>query len=66
MKVTYDPNTNVLSVIFKEGVPVMESDEDKPGFILDYDAEGHLASLEIPDASSRVSDARKIEYEMTA
>jgi uncharacterized protein YuzE len=66
MKVTYDSNANILSVIFKEGVPVMESDEEKPGFILDYDAEGHLVSLEILDASSRVSDARKIEYEMTA
>lgn len=66
MKVTYDPNTNTLSVIFKEGVPVMESDEDKPGIILDYDAEGHLVSLEILDASNRVSDTRKIEYEMTA
>ena len=66
MKVTYDPNTNTLSVIFKEGVPVMESDEDKPGIILDYDADGHLVSLEILDASSRVSDTRKVEYEMTA
>ncbi len=66
MKVTYDHRTNTLSVIFKEGATVMESDEDKPGVILDYDAEGDLISLEILDASSRVSDAQKIEYEMTA
>lgn len=66
MKVTYDPNTDSLSVIFKEGVAVAESDEDKPGVILDYDAEGNLISLEILDASTRVSETRKIEFQMTA
>ncbi|HYA42755.1 MAG TPA: DUF2283 domain-containing protein [Syntrophobacteraceae bacterium] len=66
MKVTYDPKTDTLSVIFKEGISIAESDEDKPGVILDYDAEGNLVSLEILDASARVSDARKVEFEMTA
>ena len=66
MKVTYDPKTDTLSVIFKEGSAVTESDEDKPGVILDYDAEGCLVSLEILDASARVSNTRKIEFEMTA
>jgi len=66
MKVIYDPRTDTLSVIFKEGAPVAESDEDKPGIILDYDAEGNLVSLEILDASTRVSDTRKIEFQMTA
>jgi uncharacterized protein YuzE len=66
MKVTYDPKTDTLSVIFKEGISIAESDEDKPGVILDYDAKGNLVSLEILDASSRVSDARKVEFEMTA
>ena len=65
MKVMYDPSTNTLTVIFKEGVPVIECDEDKQGVILDYDAQGHLVSLEILDATTRVSDTRKIEYEMT-
>jgi len=66
MKVTYDPKTDTLTVILMEGVPIAESDEDKPGVILDYDEAGNLLSLEILDASSRVSDARKIEYETTA
>ncbi len=29
MKVTYDPKTDPLSVIFKDRTPVVESDEDK-------------------------------------
>ena len=65
MKVTYDPRTDTLTVILKEGVQVAESDEDKPGVILDYDAEGNLLSLEVLDASRRVTDARKIEYQTT-
>ncbi|QCQ21777.1 DUF2283 domain-containing protein [Desulfoglaeba alkanexedens] len=63
MKVSYDQRTDTLSVVLKEGVQVSESDEDKPGVILDYDEQGDLISLEILDASKRVTDARKIEYQ---
>jgi uncharacterized protein YuzE len=66
MKVIYDPRTDSLTVILKEGVAVAESDEDKPGVILDYDEDGNLLSLEVLDASRRVTDARKIEYQTTA
>ena len=65
MKVIYDPRTDSLTVILKEGVAVAESDEDKPGVILDYDEHGNLLSLEILDASRRVTDTRKIEYQTT-
>ena len=65
MKVTYDPRTDTLTVVLKQDTVVAESDEDKPGVILDYDEEGNLLSLEILDASRRVTDARKIEYQTT-
>jgi len=65
MKVTYDARTDTLVVLLKEGVPVAESDEDKPGVILDYDEHGHLLSLEVLDASLRVTEARRIEYQLT-
>lgn len=65
MKVLYDARTDTLSVILREDVPVAESDEDKPGIVLDYDAQGNLVSLEVLDASKRVTDARKIEFEAT-
>ena len=64
MKVNYDARTDTLTVVFRD-VPVAESDEDKPGVILDYDAQGNLMSLEILDASRRVTDARTIEYHTT-
>lgn len=66
MKVTYDPHTDTLSVIFREGIPIAESDEEKPGTILDYDAQGNLVSLEIMDASLKVTETRKVEFEMSA
>ena len=64
MKVIYDRATDTLTIIFAE-TPVTESDEDKPGVILDYDASGNLVSLEILDASRRVSLPSRIEYQVS-
>ncbi len=64
MKVIYDRETDTLTIIFTD-TPVAESDEDKPGVILDYDEKGNLVSLEILDASSRVSVPSKIEYQVS-
>lgn len=65
MKVIYDPETDTLTVIFAETI-VAESDEDKPGVILDYDAAGNLVSLEILDASRRVALPTHIEYQVAS
>ncbi len=65
MKVTYDPHTDILSIVLKDEASIAESDEDKPGVILDYDSDGNLISLEILDASKHVTEARKIEYQTT-
>jgi len=64
VKATYDARTDTLSIIFKQGVEVAESDEDKPGVVLDYDEHGNLVSLEILDASKRIGETRRIEFEM--
>jgi len=64
MKVIYDRDTDTLTIIFTE-TPVAESDEDKPGVILDYDDKGNLVSLEILDASRRVTVPGKIEYQVS-
>ena len=65
MKVAYDLKTDTLSVILRDNTAVAEGDEDKPGIILDYDEEGNLISLEVLDASKRVTDTRKIEFQTT-
>ena len=63
MKTTYDPRTDTVTIRFKPG-PVAESDEDKPGVILDYDAEGNLIGVEILDASKRVDEARSMQFQI--
>ena len=63
VKATYDARTDTLSIILRADAVVVESDEDKPGVILDYDEDGNLVSLEILDASKRVTDAHRIEFE---
>lgn len=61
MKVIFDQRTDTLSIILREG-PVAESDEEKPGMILDYDDAGNLMSLEILDASRRVEHPRLMDF----
>jgi len=61
MKVIYDADHDTLLIEFKS-TPVAESDEEKPGLILDYDEEGGIVGIEILDASLRVADPSKIEF----
>ncbi len=55
MKVIYDPEVDVLRIIFS-GAPIDESDEDKPGVILDYDNEGNVVGMEVLNASKRIEN----------
>ena len=61
MKITYDPEVDVLRILFRDA-PIEESDEDKPGVILDYDKDGNIVGLEILKASTRVENPRSVEY----
>ena len=61
MKVTYDSEVDILRILLSNS-PIEESDEDKPGVILDYDKDGNIVGLEILDASKRVSNPRSVEY----
>jgi YD repeat-containing protein len=63
LKATYDPKTDTLTLTLKQG-PVAESDEGKPGVILDYDAAGNLVGIEVLDAYQRVSEARTMEFQV--
>jgi uncharacterized protein YuzE len=61
MKVTYDPAVDILRILFSN-TPIEESDEDKPGVILDYDKDGNVVGMEILDASKRMENPRAFEY----
>jgi uncharacterized protein YuzE len=61
MKIVYDPDVDVLSVLLSDAA-VAESDQDKPGVILDYDAGGNMVGLEILDASKRMANPMSVEF----
>ena len=55
---------DVLSVLLSDA-PVVESDQDKPGVILDYDDVGNMMGFEILDASKRMANPVSVEYAVT-
>jgi uncharacterized protein YuzE len=61
MKVTYDPEVDVLRILFNNG-PIEESDTAKPGVVLDYDKDGNVVGMEILNASKRIENPRSVEY----
>jgi len=61
MKIKYNKKIDVLKITFSN-LPVEESDEEKPGIILDYDREGNIIGIEILDASKRMDNPQSVEY----
>ncbi len=61
MKITYDSEVDVLRILFSNAT-IEESDEEKPGIILDYDKEGNIIGLEVLGASKRIENPRSVEY----
>ena len=59
MKVTYDTETDILHIVLSE-TSIDESDEDKPGIILDYDKDGEIVGIEILDASERMENPKSL------
>ncbi len=62
MKIKYDKEVDIINIVFSDK-PIAETDEDKPGIIIDYDADGNIVEMEILDASVRFPNANKVEYE---
>ncbi len=63
MRIDYDAETDTLRLVLKD-TPVRESEEERSGVILDYDAAGHLVALEILDASTRVDTVDGVQLKV--
>jgi len=61
MKIIYDAEVDVLRITFSNA-PIEESDEEKPGIILDFDKSGNVVGMEVLDASKRMENPRAVEY----
>jgi uncharacterized protein YuzE len=65
MKATYDSEVDILNIKLNDA-PIEESDESKPGVILDFDKNGNIVGIEILNASKRTENPRSFEYAVTA
>lgn len=63
MKIKYDRQTDILYIQFSD-LSILESDEEKPGIILDYAENGEIVGIEILDTSQRMPQPIKLEYEV--
>ena len=53
MKMSYDSETDALYLRFSSA-PIVESEEVRPGMVLDFDADGHIVAIELLDAKTQV------------
>ncbi|MDB5207828.1 MAG: hypothetical protein JWR72_2903 [Flavisolibacter sp.] len=63
MEVKYDKEVDVIYINLTD-LPVSESDEEKPGIILDYAKDGSILGIEILNASKNLPQPNKFEYEV--
>ena len=63
MKVKYNKDNDILYIRLSNQ-PVLESDSEKPGIILDYDSEQNVVGIEILNASKKMERPMKVEYEI--
>lgn len=56
MKLSYDETVDALHVRFSDSKP-LESEEVRPGLILDFDADGHIVAIEILDVKKQLPAA---------
>jgi uncharacterized protein YuzE len=65
MKIEYDPKADAMYIRLSDGV-VADSDEVRPGVVLDFDADGKVLGIEMLDVSTRMSNPREMAFEMLA
>ena len=63
MKVKYDKEADILYIHLSDE-KIKLSDEDKPGIILDYDNSGNIIGIEVLNASKKIPQPMKFEYEV--
>ncbi len=67
MKLSYDPEVDALYLSLS-AAPVVESEEARPGVVLDLDAQGEVVGIEILHLRQRTNpvDPQKWDFEVDA
>ncbi|MEI6576777.1 MAG: DUF2283 domain-containing protein [Bacteroidota bacterium] len=63
MKIKYDKEADIVYITFSS-LAVSESDEEKPGIILDYAENGQIVGIEVLNASEKMEHEHGILYEV--
>ena len=61
MKATYNRETDTLTIVLREE-KIRESDEVRPGVIVDFGYDGGVVRFEILDASKQVGNANEMQF----
>lgn len=63
MKIEFDLNVDAMYILLAAGT-VTESDEVRPGVVLDFDATGRVLGIEMLDVSLRTGNPREFSIEL--
>jgi uncharacterized protein YuzE len=63
MKIEFDQQADAMYIRLRAGT-VAESDEVRPGVVLDFDAEGRVLGIEMLDVSQRTDNPRELAMEL--
>jgi len=63
MKIKFNKEADAVYLSFSDA-EVAESDEDKPGIIIDYDKDGNIVGIEVLDASKKTANPASLVYEV--
>ena len=65
MKIEYDPKADAMTIRLAND-EVSDSDEVRPGLVLDFDAQGNVLGIEMLNVSLRTAKPREMAFEMLA
>ncbi len=63
MVIKYDKESDIIYIQFSDR-KVAESEEDRPGIILDYGENGEIVGIEVLNASKQTNQPNRIIYEV--
>jgi uncharacterized protein YuzE len=63
MKIEYDQQADAMYIRLRAG-DVAESEEVRPGVVLDFDTQGQVLGIEMLDVSKRTDNSRELAMEL--
>ncbi len=63
MNIKFDREADAIYLKLSDA-EIAESDEEKPGIILDYDKDGNIVGIELLEASKKTGNPASLVYEV--